>query len=159
MAQKPPRSCSCSDNLGVACTRCAQRGGTSRLRSHRERADRGAAEDARRQLLQDATSERNWLQKILEDANVKLASVLADPFGVSGQLMLEALLRGEAGPNEIAELAKGKARRKIPELAASLDGHRMSDHHRHMIHYSLVARRRVTVTIKDTSNRSACQSD
>ena len=84
----------------------------------------------RRQLLQDATSERNRVQKILEDANVKLASVLADPFGVSGQLMLEALLKGEAGANEIAELAKGKARRKIPELAASLDGHRMSDHHR-----------------------------
>jgi transposase len=91
----------------------------------------------RRQLLQDATSERNRVQKILEDANVKLASVLADPFGVSGQLMLEALLKGEAGANEIAELAKGKARRKIPELAASLDGHRMSDHHRRMIHYSL----------------------
>jgi transposase len=46
----------------------------------------------RRQLLSDATSERNRVQKILEDSNVKLASVLADPFGVSGQLMLEALL-------------------------------------------------------------------
>jgi transposase len=62
---------------------------------------------------------------------------LADPFGVSGQLMLEALLKGEADANEIAELAKGKARRKIPELAASLEGHRMNDHHRRMIHYSL----------------------
>jgi transposase len=51
--------------------------------------------------------------------------------------MLEALLKGEAGANKIAELAKGKARRKIPELAASLAGHRMSDHHRRMIHYSL----------------------
>jgi len=91
----------------------------------------------RRQLLKDATSERNRVQKILEDSNVKLASVLADPFGVSGQLMLEALLDGKASAEEIAELAKGRARRRIPELATSLAGHRMSDHHRRMIHYSL----------------------
>lgn len=89
----------------------------------------------RRQLLKDATSNR--VQKILEDSNVKLASVLADPFGVSGQLMLEALLKGKASADEIAELAKGRARRRIPELAASLEGHRMSEHHRRMIHYSL----------------------
>ena len=55
-------------------------------------------------MLQDATSERNRVQKILEDANVKLASVLADPFGVSGQLMLEALLKGEAGARDAGKL-------------------------------------------------------
>ena len=76
-------------------------------------------------------------RRSLEDSNVKLASVLADPFGVSGQLMLEALLDGKANAEEIAELAKGRARRRIPELAASLAGHRMSDHHRRMIRYSL----------------------
>ena len=43
-------------------------------------------------------SERNRVQKILEDANVKLGNVLTDLFGVSGQLMLEALLRGQARP-------------------------------------------------------------
>jgi transposase len=91
----------------------------------------------RRQLLSDASSERNRVQKILEDSNVKLASVLADPFGVSGQLMLEALLEGKASADQIAELAKGRARRRIPELAASLAGHRMSEHHRRMIRYSL----------------------
>jgi transposase len=68
---------------------------------------------------------------------VKLASVLADPFGVSGQLMLEALLEGKASADEIAELAKGRARRRIPKLAASLAGHRMREHHRRMIRYSL----------------------
>ncbi|MBC7927963.1 MAG: IS110 family transposase [Bryobacteraceae bacterium] len=91
----------------------------------------------RRQLLNDSTSERNRIQKILEDANVKMASVLADPFGVSGQLMLEALLEGKASAEDIAELAKGRARSKIPELRAALEGHRLSDHHRRMIRYSL----------------------
>ncbi len=51
--------------------------------------------------------------------------------------MLEALLEGKACAKEIAELARGRARSKIPELTASLDGHRMSNHHRQMIRYSL----------------------
>ncbi|MFL6447827.1 MAG: transposase [Bryobacteraceae bacterium] len=51
--------------------------------------------------------------------------------------MLEALLEGKASADQIAELAKGRARRRIPELAASLAGHRMSEHHRRMIRYSL----------------------
>jgi transposase len=91
----------------------------------------------RRQLLNDSTSERNRVQKILEDANVKVASVLADPFGVSGQLILEALLEGTATAEQMAQLVKGRARTKVPELIASLEGHHMSDHHRRMIRYSL----------------------
>jgi transposase len=57
----------------------------------------------RRQLLNDSTSERNRVQKILEDANVKVASVLADPFGVSGQLILDALLEGTATAEQMAQ--------------------------------------------------------
>ena len=79
----------------------------------------------RRQLLHDATSERNRIEKVLEDANVKLSSVLFDLFGVSRQLMLEALLEGKAGPGDIAQLAQRQARRRIPELTAALEGHRM----------------------------------
>jgi transposase len=91
----------------------------------------------RRQLLHDATSERNRVEKVLEDANIKLSCVLADLFGVSGQLMLEALLDGQASASEIAQLAQRQAKRKIPELTAALEGHRMSDHHRRMIRHSL----------------------
>jgi transposase len=91
----------------------------------------------RRQLLHDATSERNRIEKVLEDANIKLSSVLSDLFGVSGQLMLEALLEGKASPSEIAQLAQRQARRRIPELTAAVEGHRMSEHHRRMIRYSL----------------------
>jgi len=91
----------------------------------------------RRQVLHDASSERNRVEKVLEDANVKLSSVLADLFGVSGQLMLEALLDGKANASEIAQLAQRQAKRKIPELTAAVEGHRMSDHHRWMIRSSL----------------------
>jgi len=87
--------------------------------------------------LRDLTSERNRVQKVLEDANVKLGNVLTDLFGVSGQLMLEALLRGRAKPEEIAQFAKGRAKKKIPEMIAALEGHQMSDHHRRMIRYSV----------------------
>ena len=91
----------------------------------------------RRRLLGNGSSEKNRVQKILEDANVKLGNVLADVFGVSGQLMLEALLEGKAGPQEIAQLAKRRARQWIPEIAAALEAHQMNAHHRQMIRYSL----------------------
>jgi len=91
----------------------------------------------RKRLLSDATAEKNRVQKILEDANVKLGTVLTDVFGVSGQLMLDALLEGKAPPAEIAQFARQGARRKIPEIIRALEGHRMSDHHRQMIRYSL----------------------
>ena len=91
----------------------------------------------RRKMIGVATSERNRVDKILQDANVKLSSALSDIFGVSGQLMLEALLKGKAQPAEIAQFAQRRAQRKIPQIMAALEGHRMSDHHRQMIRYSL----------------------
>jgi transposase len=91
----------------------------------------------RRQLIGDATSERNRVQKVLEEANIKLSSVLSDIFGVSGQLMLEKLLDGEPDLAAIANLAQRKARMKIPEILQSLEGHRLRDHHRRMLRLSL----------------------
>jgi len=91
----------------------------------------------RRQLSGAAVSERNRVQKVMEEANVKLGSVLSDVFGVSGQLMLEKLLDGEADAEAIAELAQRKARQKIPEIRQALEGHRLRDHHRRMLRLSL----------------------
>ena len=91
----------------------------------------------RERLNGDGTSEKNRVQKILEDANVKLGNVLSDVFGVSGQLMLDALLKGKAKPEEIAQFAQRRAKKKIPEIMAALEGNQMSDHHRKMIGYSL----------------------
>jgi transposase len=70
--------------------------------------------------LGDATAEKNRVQKVLEDANVKLGNVLSDVFGVSGQLMLDALLEGKARPEEIAQFAKRSAKKKIPGIIQAL---------------------------------------
>jgi transposase len=91
----------------------------------------------RKKILHLGTSEKNRIEKVLQDANVKLSSVLSDIYGVSGQLMLEALLKGDASPAEIAAFAKGGAKKKIPDLIAALEQHRLSDHHRRMIQLSL----------------------
>ncbi len=91
----------------------------------------------RKQVLSNATSERNRVQKVLEEANVKIGSVLTDVFGVSGQLMLEALLEGKATVEEIANLARHTARRKIPEIIQSLEGNRLDSHYRLLIRLSL----------------------
>lgn len=91
----------------------------------------------RKKLVANGTAEKNRVQKVLEDANVKLGNVLSDVFGISGQLMLEALLEGKQTAPEIAALAQRKAKNKIPEITAALEGHQMSDHHRRMIRYSL----------------------
>lgn len=89
------------------------------------------------QLMEDATRERNRVQKLLEQTNVKIASVLSDIFGVSGQRMLLALLEGESTPEQMAGLARGTAQRKIPHLIEAMQGHRMTDHERFLIRSSL----------------------
>lgn len=87
----------------------------------------------RKRMVEAATSERNRVEKILQEANVKLSGAISNLFGVSGQLMLEALLAGEQNPKQIAQLARRRAKQKIPEIIAALRGHRLDDHHRGMI--------------------------
>jgi transposase len=82
----------------------------------------------RKRLIQEHTSECQRIQKTLEDAWIKLDSVASDVLGVSGQLMLKALVAGERDPEVLAELAKGTLRKKIPELREALRG-RFRDHH------------------------------
>ena len=83
------------------------------------------------------SQERNRVQKVLEDANVKTGDVLNDVFGLSGQSMLEALVEGGSSTAEIAQLAQGAARKKISELEAALDGHRMRAPHRKLIRHAM----------------------
>ena len=91
----------------------------------------------RRRLIAAGTSERNRIQKVLEDANIKLGCVLSDLFGVSGQHMLEALLEGNPTAEQVAQFARGPLKRKIPEIIASLEVHRFGDHHRFLLRQSL----------------------
>src|SRR2546422_8640318 len=70
----------------------------------------------RKTLIQEHTREANRLQKVLEDAGIKLASVASDVLGVSGRAMLDALLRGTSDPDVLADLARGTLRKKLPTL-------------------------------------------
>jgi transposase len=84
-------------------------------------------------LAQDHSATCNRIQKVLEDANIKLASVASDVFGASGRAMLQALMKGENDAEVLAELSKGRLRHKIPELRRALEG-RVTEHHRFLIH-------------------------
>jgi transposase len=90
----------------------------------------------RRKLVESQAAERNRLLKVLETANIKLASVATDVFGMSGRLMLRALIAGKATPQEMAELAKGLLRKKIPELQLALEGN-LEEHHRFLLELQL----------------------
>jgi len=83
----------------------------------------------RKTIVQERADEVNRLQKVLETANVKLASVATDVLGKSGRSMLDAILGGQDDPQTLAELARGRLRAKLPDLRLALDG-RVQPHHR-----------------------------
>src|SRR6266404_5573726 len=86
----------------------------------------------RASLRQDHTAVANRMQKILEDANIKLASVASDWLGVSGRAILAQLLAGEEDASKLAELSRGRLRSKLPAMQLALEG-RMTEHHRWML--------------------------
>jgi len=86
----------------------------------------------RRKLIHQRTSEKNRLQNVLEDANIKLASVVSDVFGKTGLGIVEALIAGVTDPKELSELARGSLIRKKDMLQKALYG-RITDHHRFML--------------------------
>jgi len=86
----------------------------------------------RSQLVGERSRAANRIQKILEDANIKLASVATDILGASGRDMLRALIRGETDPEKMADLARRQLRSKIPELRPALEG-KVTEHHRFML--------------------------
>jgi transposase len=90
----------------------------------------------RKRLVQAHTSEGQRIAKILEDAGIKLDSVASHLLGVSGRAMLRALIAGQRDPQQLAELARGRLRNKIPALAAALEG-RFAEHHAIMIGLAL----------------------
>jgi transposase len=91
----------------------------------------------RRQLVGEKARERNRIQKVLEDANIKLGDVLSDVLGLSGRLMIDALVEGVLQAEEIAHFAQRKAKQKIPELIAALQRNRLTDHHRFLLRHVL----------------------
>jgi transposase len=82
----------------------------------------------RTSLIQDRTKEANRVQKVLEDANIKLGSVASNVLGVSGRDMLGAIVRGVDDPAALAQLARGRMRSKIDELERALTGKVRASH-------------------------------
>jgi transposase len=90
----------------------------------------------RRTLLQDMSSEKNRVHKTLQDANVKLTSVVTDIFGVSGRALIDALDSGaDFTAESVLAVVKGSLRKKVPALIAALDG-RIRPHHLKMIGFA-----------------------
>ncbi|MCX5853422.1 MAG: IS110 family transposase [Deltaproteobacteria bacterium] len=90
----------------------------------------------KRKLIQSVASEKQRIEKILEDTNIKLSCVASDIFGVSGTRIIEELMKGDLKAEEMAELSKGKLRRKKDDLKEALAGH-MDTHHAFMIKASM----------------------
>jgi transposase len=86
----------------------------------------------RPQLVAEKGRVANRIQQVLEGANLKLASVASDVLGMSGRAMLRALIQGAADPAQLAELAQGRLRAKIPQLREALAG-RVTEHHRFLL--------------------------
>src|SRR6266704_389654 len=83
----------------------------------------------RKTQIEERSREVQRLDKVLQDAGIKLSSVASETLGVSVRLMLEALVAGTHDPEVLAELAKGRLRRKLPELREALVGRFRNEHH------------------------------
>ncbi len=96
---------------------------------------------ARTAITRERGREVQRLEKLLEDAGIKLSAVATDIIGVSGRAMLEALIAGQHDPAVLADLAKRRLRSKIPALTEALTG-RFTDHHAFLarVHLDLIDR-------------------
>lgn len=90
----------------------------------------------RKQLVREKIQHVHRIQKVLEEANLKIASVASDIMGLSGRLILAALARGITDPERLAKLAEGKLRAPRKEIVESLRGH-VTKHHRFLIRLHL----------------------
>ncbi len=79
-------------------------------------------------LVDDASAEKNRVEKLLEDAQIKLSVVASDIFGVSGRDMMDQLIGGQRDPKVLAQLARARMRTKIPQLEEAFHGY-FTDHH------------------------------
>jgi transposase len=103
-------------------------------------------------MINDRSRYINRLQKLLEDANIKLTSVATDVMGVSAQLMLEALIEGEEDTERLAAFARGTLRNKIALLMDALEGE-VTEHHRFCLTQLLTQIHSLDETIETMNKR------
>jgi transposase len=106
----------------------------------------------RKRLVQDRTREGQRVEKVLEDAGIKLASVASRTLGVSGRAMIDRLIAGERDPEVLAALALKRLRYRIDDLEQALVG-RFDDHHATMLKLHLAHVDQLTTTITDLDQR------
>jgi transposase len=86
----------------------------------------------KRKVIEQISSEKNRIHKLLEDANVKLSSVVSNLNGATATKIIDAMIAGEEDVKELVKLRHGKMQTSVEELAASLKG-KLTDHHRFML--------------------------
>jgi len=98
-------------------------------------------------ITRERSREIQRLEKLLEDAGIKLSSVATDIFGVSGRAMIEALIAGERDAGRMADLARRRMRVKIPQLTEALVG-RFTEHHAFLarVHLDLIDQHTAVIT-------------
>jgi transposase len=107
-------------------------------------------------LLTTRTAEKQRVEKLLEDALVKLSVVVSDPFGVSGRAIMAALIAGERDPAVLAGLARGTLRSKTDRLTEALTG-RFTDHHAFLLNQMLHRIDAITADIATVQDRIDAQ--
>jgi transposase len=91
----------------------------------------------RKQLVREVAQHTLRIQKVLEDANLKLTSVISDVMGMSGRAMIEAIIRGEQDAERLADLSQGRLKASRPAVLAALQG-RVTSHHRFLLRLHLI---------------------
>lgn len=86
----------------------------------------------RKQLAREIIQHTNRIQKVLEDANIKLSSAISNVLGKSGRMILDAIIAGESDPEKLVQLCSGRLKASRKELIESLRG-RVTDHHRFLL--------------------------
>jgi transposase len=107
----------------------------------------------RRHLTQARTAEKQRAEKLLEDAHLKLSSVISDIHGASGRAMLEAIIAGQRNPKALAQLARGSMRSKITRLEEALDCSFLTQDHVAVLAMMLAAIDNFTAQIGQLSAR------
>lgn len=106
----------------------------------------------KRKLIQQRVSERNRSQKILQDANIKMSSVLTDIYGKTGTLIMNAIIEGITDPEVLADFAQGQVRKRMELLKKSLKGN-ITAQHRYMLAASRKLLSKVDKSIDDVDKR------
>jgi transposase len=107
-------------------------------------------------LVGARSAEKQRVEKLLEDAQIKLSVVASDIFGVSGRDMMAALVAGERDPQVLAQLARGRMRSKTPRLQEAFVG-RFNDHHTFLLTKMLARIDQLTADIADVEARTEAQ--